>query len=263
MADTSNVRTRGGDDLLSRRLQSLDAYRGLIMVALAFNGFGMAKTAALMLKGNPDSGFWSAVLHQFSHVEWVGCAFWDLIQPSFMFMVGVSMAYSYVNRKKRGDSYRRMLAHAFTRAAVLTLLAVFLSSAWARQTNWSFTNVLAQIGLGYGFLFLLWGKSFRVQAITAACLLALTWVLFVAYPTDGIDPDTGSEAVGVSAEWAQGHHRDVSESWHKNANVFPRAGSPVSQPVPPGEAVQIQSRGLPDSEFCPCAGDDDFRADGR
>src|SRR4051794_28310272 len=32
-----------------RRLQSLDAYRGLIMITLAFNGFGLATTAALHL----------------------------------------------------------------------------------------------------------------------------------------------------------------------------------------------------------------------
>lgn len=222
MADPSETfkPDRRGSDFLSHRLQSLDAYRGLIMVALAFNGFGIAKTATLMLKDNPDSGFWSAALYHFSHVDWVGCAFWDLIQPSFMFMVGVSMAYSYVNRKKRGDSYRRMLVHAFTRAAVLILLAVFLSSVWAKQTNWSFTNVLAQIGLGYGFLFLLWGKTFRTQAITAGALLALIWILFVAYPTDGIDSEIGNEAVAVSAEWAQEHHQHVSESWHKNANIF-------------------------------------------
>ncbi|MCL4181522.1 MAG: hypothetical protein KJ072_27760 [Verrucomicrobia bacterium] len=32
---------------------------------------------------------------------------------------------------------------------LLVLLAVFLTSAWSRQTEWVFTNVLAQIGLGY------------------------------------------------------------------------------------------------------------------
>ncbi len=73
------------------RLLSLDAYRGLIMIALAFNGFGLAETAARHLK-TADSEFWQQIKYQFSHVDWAGCAFWDLIQPSFMFMVGVSMA---------------------------------------------------------------------------------------------------------------------------------------------------------------------------
>ena len=72
-----------------QRLRSLDAYRGLIMMSLSFVGFGLAKTAANHLQVTPDSEFWETVRFQFSHVQWVGCAFWDLIQPSFMFMVGV------------------------------------------------------------------------------------------------------------------------------------------------------------------------------
>ena len=58
----------------SQRLQSLDAYRGLIMISLAFGGFGLAKTAGRFLDADPDSGFWRAVQYQFSHVQWVGCA---------------------------------------------------------------------------------------------------------------------------------------------------------------------------------------------
>ena len=70
----------------SARLQSLDTYRGLIMVSLAFNGFGLAAAARNHLKAEPDSGFWRAIYHQFEHVDWVGGGYWDLIQPSFMFM---------------------------------------------------------------------------------------------------------------------------------------------------------------------------------
>jgi len=51
----------------SPRLLSLDAYRGLIMIALAFNGFGLAKTAAERLKTYPDSAFWQTAQQQFSH----------------------------------------------------------------------------------------------------------------------------------------------------------------------------------------------------
>ena len=73
----------------SARLLSLDAYRGLIMVSLAFNGFGLAATARNHLKADPDSGLWRAIYYQFEHVDWTGGGYWDLIQPSFMFMVGV------------------------------------------------------------------------------------------------------------------------------------------------------------------------------
>ena len=44
----------------------------------------------------------SALVTQFQHVEWAGLRLWDLIQPSFMFLVGVSVAFSYASRARRG-----------------------------------------------------------------------------------------------------------------------------------------------------------------
>jgi len=206
-------------DIVKQRLHSLDAYRGLVMVALSFGGFGLAKTAALQLKAQPTSEFWSVVQYQFRHVEWVGCAFWDLLQASFMFMVGVSMAYSYVRRKRAGHSYGRMFAHAMTRSLILILLGVFLVSNWSSSTNWSFMVVLSQIGLGYPFLFLLWGRSVRCQAVAAVVLLLGVWLMFVTFPGAGIDLETGADDVGVSQKWAREHLTGVSPAWHKNANV--------------------------------------------
>lgn len=206
-------------DLQSRRLQSLDAYRGLIMISLSFAGFGLAKTASAFLEENPDSGFWAAVKYQFSHAQWVGCSYWDMIQPSFMFMVGVSMAYSYVHRQERGDSYGRMLGHAAWRSIVLIGLSIYLMSQWRSYTNWGFMNVLGQIGLGYTFLFLLWGRSNRTHVVAAASLLVGTWLLYVAYPGSGIDLASGNAGVEVTQEWAHEHLEGIRPSWHKSANV--------------------------------------------
>ncbi len=204
--------------LQSQRLLSLDAYRGLIMISLAFGGFGLARTARAFLKANPDSWFWEAVRYQFSHVEWVGCGYWDLIQPSFMFMVGVSMAYSYAKRAKLGDSYRSMLGHAFSRAGILILLSWFLMSKSQTETNWTLTNVLGQIGLGYGFLFLLWNRSVRTQAIAAAGILLGTWLLYVVWPGSGLGPE-GRPEFGIGEAWLAEHLKGVSASWHKSANA--------------------------------------------
>ncbi len=210
---------KNNDGVTSQRLQSLDVYRGLIMISLSFAGFGLAKTAANHLEHTPESGFWQAIQFQFSHAEWVGCSYWDLIQPSFMFMVGVSVAYSYATRQRRGESYRRMLAHAITRSIVLIALSIFLISQWGGHTSWSFMNVLAQIGLGYTFLFLLWGKSFKVQALAAMLILAGTWIAYEAYPNAGIHLASGAPEMGVEKAWAAEHLQDVRAAWHKNANI--------------------------------------------
>lgn len=180
---------------VATRLQSLDAYRGLIMISLAFAGFGLAATAKLHLEEHPESQIWHEVYYQFEHVEWTGCSYWDLIQPSFMFMVGTAMAFSYRKRATRGQSYRSMLAHASWRSLVLIFLGIFLISNWSKSTQWSLMNVLTQIGLGYTFLFLLWGRPNWVQSLAFVLILLGTWGLFVGY-------------VG-----------DLHSAWEKNANV--------------------------------------------
>ncbi len=171
MNETPPAQTQPSGTVVTERLKSLDAYRGLIMVTLAFGGFGLVATAGLQLKADPESAFWKVIQHQCVHAQWTGCRYWDMIQPSFMFMVGVSMAYSYAKRRKIGHSYVRMLSHAGWRSIVLVYLGVFLSSNGQRSINWTFANVLCQIGLGYCFLFLLWRRSFRTQVVTAAVLL--------------------------------------------------------------------------------------------
>lgn len=203
----------------NERLLSLDAYRGAIMVSLAFGGFGLAETAKRHLKTDTENSFWANVFYHFEHVEWTGCGYWDMIQPSFMFMVGVSMAYSYLKRQQLGHSYTSMFRHASTRAMVLILMGVFLSSNGSKATNWAFMNVLSQIGLGYAFLFLLWRRGFPVQMSCVTLLLAATWLLYVGYGGQGIDLKKGNEQVGITAEWANNNLANVAPAWHKNANV--------------------------------------------
>ena len=233
------------------RLQSLDAYRGIIMVALAFHGFGLAATARNHLKADPESGFWQMVQHQFEHVEWVGSGFWDLIQPSFMFMVGVSMAYSYLNRQRDGHSWRRMFGHAIRRALILIALGIFLISNAARSTNWSLTNVLTQIGLGYPFLFLLWGRSLRTHIVTAVALLAGTWALYSFYPHAGVDLAKEAPNAGVPAAWAEQHLAGLAPAWHKNANVGQAVDNVVLNALPRKEPFLFNAGGYPTINFIP------------
>jgi heparan-alpha-glucosaminide N-acetyltransferase len=217
MGATMTEPTRG--EFLEQRLRSLDVYRGLIMVTLAFTGFGLAETALHHLLAGGNSAIWGKVHYQFEHTQWVGCSYWDLIQPSFMFMVGVAMAFSYAKREQKGQSYRGMLRHAVMRSLVLIFLGIFLVSNWERSTLWSLMNVLTQIGLGYTFLFLLWRRPFALQLAAAAAILVGTWYLYTLYPYAGIDINKGAPEVGVSKEWAQAHLADVPPAWHKNANV--------------------------------------------
>ena len=221
------------------------------MVALAFNGFGLAATARNYLRAEPDSAFWRAVHHQFEHVEWIGCGFWDLIQPSFMFMVGVSMAYSYVNRQRQGHSWARMFGHAAWRGFALVVLGIFLISNSRPSTEWMLTNVLTQIGLGYPLLFLLWQRSLRTHVLAAAGLLLGTWALYAFYPASGLDPAKGAPEVGVSAAWAQQHLADVGPAWHKNANVGHALDTRLLNALPRREPFVFNAGGYHTLNFLP------------
>ena len=99
----------------------------------------------------PGSSVWQTLGDQFEHVPWVGCGFWDLIQPSFMFMVGMSLPFSYARRFAEGQPMIKLGLHAAMRAVLLVFLGVFLASQSGSQPNYEFFNVLAQIGLGYIF----------------------------------------------------------------------------------------------------------------
>ena len=84
------------------RLVSLDAYRGAIMVMMASGGLGLARVA----EQHPDSATWQAIARHVEHASWAGFTLWDVIQPAFMFMVGVALAFSVANRRARGAEFR-------------------------------------------------------------------------------------------------------------------------------------------------------------
>jgi predicted acyltransferase len=215
--DTGVRLTAAGPMLSARpaeRLVSLDAYRGFIMLAMASGGLGIAQASKNL--GNA----WPDLAAQLGHVSWEGCAAWDLIQPAFMFMVGVAVPYSYARRQERGESWGGMLRHAAVRAVILVVLGIFLASAWSKQTNFIFTNVLAQIGLGYVFVFLVWGRGLRVQAAAVAAILIGTWCLFHFYPAPEAGPGFDLAAFGLPDDWPL--FSGAAAHWNKHANVASR-----------------------------------------
>jgi heparan-alpha-glucosaminide N-acetyltransferase len=181
----------------SARLVSLDAFRGMVMLAMAASGLAFAKTLRdypeilNQYKGDAFDQDWRWIWHtlayQFSHVKWTGCSFWDLIQPSFMFMVGVSMPFSYSRRSMMGQSGPRRFGHVIVRSLVLIFLGVFLSSQRDGFVNFTFVNVLAQIGLGYSFLYLFLGQKFPVQLIGVAAILGGYGYYFSQYEISQAD----------------------------------------------------------------------------
>jgi heparan-alpha-glucosaminide N-acetyltransferase len=197
---------------LPPRLLSLDAFRGFVLLLLASGGLGLADIA----RRYPGSLSWRTIAYHVDHVEWRGGGLWDLIQPAFMFMVGVSMAFSCASRRARGQPYAWMLLHALWRSVALVFLGIFLRSVSATMTQWTFLDVLSQIGLGYTFLFLLWNKPRWAQGAVAALILFAWWWLFLLQDSPAASFDFTS--VGVPKNWPH-HLTGFAAHWDKNTNA--------------------------------------------
>ncbi|MCD6308259.1 MAG: DUF1624 domain-containing protein [Candidatus Latescibacteria bacterium] len=143
----------------SRRLVSLDIYRGMTMLAMMAHTLGLKELSHL-----PVVGF---VYRQLEHADWVGFHFEDFILPSFLFIMGVSLALSNGKRRERGESFPGRLKHAAKRSLSLFLFGFVLSwiSAGKMVTG---PGVLQLLALSYflGFIFsdMSVGKRFAVFA---------------------------------------------------------------------------------------------------
>ena len=158
------------------RLISLDAFRGFIMTMLASHAFGLAALAE-----DPN---WAWLGRQFEHARWEGLMFWDLIQPAFMFMVGLAMPFAFAARARRGGE-GSVWRHVAFRAVMLIVISNVLMSISAGRLHFQLINVLAQIGFTYFICFWLMKLSFRAQAVAAAIILAAYTALFIAFPGSG------------------------------------------------------------------------------
>jgi heparan-alpha-glucosaminide N-acetyltransferase len=194
------------------RLASIDIYRGLVMFLMMAEVLRLGTVA----KALPDSEFWGFLAHHQSHVEWVGCSLHDLIQPSFSFLVGAALPFSLASRRSRGQSLFLMTLHAFWRALVLVALGIFLRSTGNPHTNFTFEDTLTQIGLGYGFLFLLGLRPMRDQWLALLVILVGYWAAFALYPL----PSSFEYAkVGVTTDWLNQHGLPgFAAHWNKNSN---------------------------------------------
>src|SRR5271165_7458311 len=122
---------------LSGRLLCLDVYRGLMV-------------AGMILADNPGSdekAYWPIM-----HAKWNGWTPADFIFPSFLFLVGISMVFSFAARLQRGESRKQILFHAFKRSLILIAIGLFVTASPVIGLDlhtWRFEGVTQRIALCY------------------------------------------------------------------------------------------------------------------
>ena len=136
-------------------------------------------------------GSWEHAYTQLLHAEWHGWTYTDTIFPFFLFIVGVSMAFSFASRLAAGATRRALWLHTLRRAAVIFGLGLALNTLsffLFHRTQVRIPGVLQRIGVCFFFaasIYLLFGRRGLLPA--AAILLAVYWALltFVPVPVYG------------------------------------------------------------------------------
>jgi len=138
------------------------------------------------------------IAEQFHHHPWNGLRFWDLIQPFFMFIVGVAMPFSFANRKKRGHTHAQITRHVIKRALLLLFFGWALYCIDPGKIEFRFQNVLAQLSVTYILAYLVMKKPARWQIIFSFLLLAITEVIYRTFPVEGFNhPFVANENFGT------------------------------------------------------------------
>lgn len=158
------------------RLVSLDVFRGITI-------------AGMILVNNP--GDWSAAFAPLQHAPWHGWTPTDWIFPSFLFIVGVSIAFSL--SRHLGPERRRpwVYVRVARRTVILFGLGLLLNALdhlpWLPTLSTiRIPGVLQRIAIVYGVASLLvLHLSPRRQAYVAVFCLLLYWAVMTLVPVPG------------------------------------------------------------------------------
>lgn len=164
------------------RLLSLDALRGFDMFWIV----GAEELVHALHKASP-TGVFGFLARQLTHKDWEGVAFYDLIFPLFVFIVGVSLVFSLskaMAQHGRAVAYKRVI----TRGLLLYGIGIIYYGGIDQGIDQiRLVGVLQRIAICYlvaGLLFCTFGV--RGLAVACASLLVGYWALMTFMPVPGV-----------------------------------------------------------------------------
>jgi predicted acyltransferase len=164
------------------RLASIDALRGFDMFWIVGGTWFFGELAKWI---DPERLAW--IEYQFSHSDWNGCRFYDVIFPLFLFIVGASTPFALAARRAKGATAKELQLHCLRRAATLFVLGLLYNNF----LNFDFENmrwagVLQRIGLCYLFATTIAiHTNVRGQALWTGGILIGYWALMSLVPVPG------------------------------------------------------------------------------
>jgi predicted acyltransferase len=157
----------------SQRLISLDVVRGItVAFMILVNNNGSERLAYWPLK----------------HADWNGWTPTDLVFPTFLLLVGITIVFSTQSRIAKGEAKRVLLMHALQRAAILFALGILVHGFPDYPlATLRIYGVLQRIALCYlmATMLYLWDRRvLTLASLAAACLLGY-WILMRWVPVPG------------------------------------------------------------------------------
>ncbi|MBT9331596.1 acyltransferase family protein [Paracidobacterium acidisoli] len=156
----------------STRLVSLDVLRGI--------------TIALMILVNNSGPY---AWWPFRHSDWNGWTPTDLVFPTFLFLVGISIVFSTESRLSRGATKASLLSHNVRRFVVLFLLGLVVNGfPFFHLATLRIYGVLQRIAICFliGSVLYLWDRQ-RISSKITLIIVALLgyWILMRWVPVPG------------------------------------------------------------------------------
>ena len=164
------------------RLYSLDALRGFDMFWIA-GGAGIIHS----LSHATDSKILDWLSYQLLHSEWDGFRFCDVIFPLFLFISGVTLPFSFENRKQKGQGRAEVYRHIVTRALLLIVFGFIYNGLFkADFENMRYASVLGRIGIAWMLAACIaYHFSTRSQIIWFWGILIFYWAMMMLVPVPG------------------------------------------------------------------------------
>ncbi len=159
----------------SQRLYSLDALRGFDMFWI-MGGEEIFHTLAK----STGSSFWGTIANEFTHPDWNGFHFYDLIFPLFLFIAGVATPYSVGKELEKRTPKNKLLIRVIKRGLILVLLGIFNNNGLRLHplSEIRFGSVLGRIGLAYMFANIIYLYAKQIwQIIWFFALIIGYWLL--------------------------------------------------------------------------------------
>jgi predicted acyltransferase len=161
-----------------QRLYSLDALRGFDMFWIMG-----AEEIFHNLAKTTHAPFWETIANQFTHPDWNGFHFYDLIFPLFLFMAGVATPYSVGRELEKGSTKKQLLLRVIRRGLILVLLGIIYNNGLSIRplAEIRFPSVLGRIGLAYMFANIIYLYTKQRTQIAWFCFILLGYWLLLRF----------------------------------------------------------------------------------